>query len=652
VVRLQNTGQLNRALYRQDIQGLRAVAVLGVLLYHSGFYASSGFIGVDIFFVISGFVITSVLINHRIYESRFNFLHFYARRLLRLLPALGTVIFVTVLLSLFLLSPMGMQQNTAKTGVGGLLIVGNWVISKASLGYFDLPASTNPLLHIWSLSVEEQFYLFFPFVLFGLFYLQRKFKSFWIVTPSLLFISGASFWFFSYQEHKFDLGNFAWLLGFYSPVPRAWEFLIGSTIFLYGRKFQKRPPKKITIRFCDLVFLLLVGMMLMPEDTFKFPNVSIVFPLGCVSLLLFFGGPSLGSRNGLLEGRVLNYLGDRSYSIYLWHWPFTVFANYLFPNNPSVRICIITLSICISFLSFRFLETPIRTITVIGRKIIVRVLIVFFLLPILSSLSLGYISSEILFDKYESNIAGGRFEGDIGGTGFIDFSNQFPSSCGADSRHMSQEILKCDLDVLIVGDSHARHLVPGFVSEFPEIKFAAIDPLIVTSYGSKIGEALLSKLKENTDIKLVVFSSYWSQNGVPIHLPNLIKDIHNSGKSVLVLDGTPNFPFDAFTCKYGLSPFLHSGYCEMPSGNFNAERNIYLPRLRSSTSDFDDSILVNTSRIYCDTGTCSMIRNSKLHFMDMNHLNTIGSRETVLFIVKSNRIFCNLFRDNLDKAKC
>jgi peptidoglycan/LPS O-acetylase OafA/YrhL len=202
---------------RRDIQGLRAIAVAAVLLYHANFFPISGFIGVDIFFVISGFVITSVLLKHQVFESGFNFKYFYTRRLLRLLPAIGTVILFTVLSAFFLLSPMGVQQNTAKTGIGGLLILGNMVISKVSLGYFDLPASSNPLLHVWSLSVEEQFYIFFPFVIFVLFCLKKKLNNFPIVIPTLLLMSGASLWLFLNQEIKLELGSYTWLFGFYSP---------------------------------------------------------------------------------------------------------------------------------------------------------------------------------------------------------------------------------------------------------------------------------------------------------------------------------------------------------------------------------------------------------------------------------------------------
>ncbi len=167
-----NAGTASRRL---DIQGLRAVAVLFVVVYHAGLPLPGGFVGVDIFFVISGFVITSMLHREWLSSSRINFGRFYWRRFKRLTPALALVVVVTVLLSALLLSPMGPQQNAALTGLGSIALVANFVIASTTSGYFDAAAETNPLLNTWSLSVEEQFYVFFPsFLVFGWYLARRK----------------------------------------------------------------------------------------------------------------------------------------------------------------------------------------------------------------------------------------------------------------------------------------------------------------------------------------------------------------------------------------------------------------------------------------------------------------------------------------------
>ena len=142
---------------RLDIQGLRAIAVLLVVTYHSGIPLPGGFTGVDVFFVISGFVITELILRKRATHS-FTFRDFYARRMRRLLPALALVVTLTLIAAIFLESPFGPQRTTALTGIGASFFIANFVIYSNTGGYFDAPAELNPLLHTWSLSVEEQFY--------------------------------------------------------------------------------------------------------------------------------------------------------------------------------------------------------------------------------------------------------------------------------------------------------------------------------------------------------------------------------------------------------------------------------------------------------------------------------------------------------------
>lgn len=183
-------------------------------------FCKVGFIGVDIFFVISGFVITTLLIKEFDESGRINLLNFYLRRSLRLLPALGLMVFVSSTLAYFLLSPLGMQQNSAKTGIGALLISANWIIPKVSRGYFDLPAETNIFLHTWSLSVEEQFYLLFPVLLILVLFISKKLNRQNLVKYVFLTLSVFGFTFYLFSHVISFAGEFAWLNGFYSPLTR------------------------------------------------------------------------------------------------------------------------------------------------------------------------------------------------------------------------------------------------------------------------------------------------------------------------------------------------------------------------------------------------------------------------------------------------
>ena len=162
---------------RRDIQGLRAVAVLVVVAFHAGLPVPGGFIGVDIFFVISGYVITNMLSLEWSRNGSINFRRFYSNRFKRLTPALALMVSSTLILSALLLSPTAPLENTAKTGLGAMLLVANLVIARTTGGYFDEPAATNPLLNTWSLSLEEQFYLVFPLVLLAGWMMARRFRS-------------------------------------------------------------------------------------------------------------------------------------------------------------------------------------------------------------------------------------------------------------------------------------------------------------------------------------------------------------------------------------------------------------------------------------------------------------------------------------------
>jgi peptidoglycan/LPS O-acetylase OafA/YrhL len=159
------TNELNGAAFRLDIQGLRAIAVLAIIAYHAGLPLPGGFVGVDMFFVISGFVITAMLLREWNRHRKISFRNFYFRRVKRLAPALAFMTVVTVSVSFLVLSPFGPQELVAQTGIGAILSVANIVIARSTGNYFDPAADANPLLHTWSLSVEEQFYWIFPMLL-------------------------------------------------------------------------------------------------------------------------------------------------------------------------------------------------------------------------------------------------------------------------------------------------------------------------------------------------------------------------------------------------------------------------------------------------------------------------------------------------------
>lgn len=303
----ETAGTASHFTKRLDIQGLRGIAVLVVLAFHSGLPLHSGFIGVDIFFVISGYVITGVLMRTSgpVFKALRNF---FVRRFRRLVPALAVILMVTLLLSLIFFSPFGSQENVALTSLGASFGVANFVISRITGGYFDIAAETNPLLHTWSLSVEEQFYLLFPLLLLGgLALFGKYFRKHRIALLIAFGVTGTSFLAMLLGNHG-CLGDVSLsTAGFYSPIPRAWEFGIGSLAFLLTEWFCVLKPWVQKARRLLAVGLLVSAFLFITEST-QTPGLMTLLPVIGTALLLMEGpntsdGPVTKFLSHHLSGR-------------------------------------------------------------------------------------------------------------------------------------------------------------------------------------------------------------------------------------------------------------------------------------------------------------------------------------------------------------
>lgn len=352
---------------RSDIQGLRAIAVLLVVGYHAGMPLPGGFVGVDIFFVISGFVITGML--HREWEAhgRIRYGRFYLRRIKRLTPALALMVSVTVLLSAHFLSPLGPQQSTAQTAVGAMFIVANAVIARTTGNYFDGPAESNALLHTWSLSVEEQFYLVFPVLLAVSWMLARR--SGWsarrVSSVVVAVVAVFSFTVAVAVSRGFEVQAGEMLVGFYGPLTRVWEFAVGALLALVP------VMSRAVSRRADIVkaggLLLVLSVVFISGDT-PFPGPWTLLPVLGTVLFIWSGGRSDHTVSRLLRSAPMVKVGDWSYSIYLWHWPFIVFAGALWPHEPGAVALAALLSFLPALASYRWVEEPIRYMEFSGAR--------------------------------------------------------------------------------------------------------------------------------------------------------------------------------------------------------------------------------------------------------------------------------------------
>jgi peptidoglycan/LPS O-acetylase OafA/YrhL len=338
--------------YRPDIDGLRTVAVLPVVLFHAGLPGiDGGFIGVDVFFVISGFLITSI-IHREAVENRFSFSGFYERRLRRIMPALLAVIAFVVAGSILLLLPSDLS-NLPSQVVGSVFFAANIVLWREA-GYFAPAAEELPLLHIWSLGVEEQFYIFAPVVLLLVLRVAPR-----LLKPVLVLVTLMSFGLsMLYSEAKPDFA-------FYLLPTRAWELGAGALIAI---GVLSRPSNRL---MCESLTsfglcLILVGVVLI-DSSMPFPGWVAAVPVVGATLVILCGQ---GTRTGTLLGWApIRGIGLISYSLYLWHWPLIVFADYRgWLDGTASRVGIVMLSFVAAWLSWRLIEMPFRDRTRFGRK--------------------------------------------------------------------------------------------------------------------------------------------------------------------------------------------------------------------------------------------------------------------------------------------
>ena len=332
--------------HRSDIDGLRSVAILPVLAFHAGVkQLSGGFVGVDVFFVISGFLIGTMILTE-LDQGRFSIANFYSRRFRRILPALTAVLLAAAVAGAFILYPVRLVEF-GRSMIAAALSVSN-IYFQLTSGYFDPPSATKPLLHTWSLSVEEQFYLVLPPLLI----LTRKFflrhlKLAIIVLAAISFVASAIG---AYKATTFT---------FYELPTRAWELLLGVLVGMYA------PPAWRFVREGLVAggLALIVAAILVFKEGMHFPGAAALLP--CVGAAMVIWGGSAGST---LAGRVLSlwpltFIGLISYSLYLWHWPVIVYYQMLSerPLTAMDTAVVIAVSVVLATLSWRFVERPFRS---------------------------------------------------------------------------------------------------------------------------------------------------------------------------------------------------------------------------------------------------------------------------------------------------
>lgn len=332
--------------YRPDIDGLRAIAIVSVVLFHAfRDYFNGGFIGVDIFFVISGFLISTILFSG-LEKNQFSIVQFYIKRVRRIFPALITVILATIFFAWFVL----FSDELARFGrhlTSGISFVSNFVFWRES-GYFDSASETKPLLHFWSLAIEEQFYLFWPILLAFLWKSRVGVLKPIVAIVLVSFVLNIVF----LENHP--------IAAFFLPVTRVWELVVGGLlayISLYRPTVFSRQQNVQSV----FGFLLLIFGFLFIQEGYDFPGWWALLPtLG--TFFIISAGPNAWLNQKILSNKMMIWVGNISYPMYLWHWPLLSFA-YIIGNghiSHTQLIAIILLTIVLSWLTYLFIEKPIR----------------------------------------------------------------------------------------------------------------------------------------------------------------------------------------------------------------------------------------------------------------------------------------------------
>jgi peptidoglycan/LPS O-acetylase OafA/YrhL len=352
---------------RADIQGLRGVAVLLVVLFHAAIVVPGGYVGVDVFFVISGFVITNVLLREVAVKDGIRFRDFYKRRIRRLLPALALLIVAVSVAGVFFLSPLGTQQQTGMLARSAATFRANLSLYNSKARYFDISPNNNPLLHTWSLGVEEQFYLLFPAFLLAawtwgarLLHSRSRRRATIIITS---IVAALSLWLSADLTAGHSLGATVArpsLFAFYSLPTRAWEFAFGTLIALAVPWLERRRHDAAVVAGVLGLLLILGAARIMTTFT-PFPGTAALLPVGGAALVIAAGTVSDVGVGRVLAWRPLVWIGDLSYSWYLWHWPFIVFAAALWPTHGKVLLPVAAaMSLVPSWFSYRCIEQPFR----------------------------------------------------------------------------------------------------------------------------------------------------------------------------------------------------------------------------------------------------------------------------------------------------
>nr|WP_245404750.1 acyltransferase family protein [Ancylobacter gelatini] len=615
--------------FRYDIQGIRALAVLSVVIFHAfPSLLTGGFVGVDIFFVISGYLITNS-ITKDIELQRFSLKEFYRRRIRRLFPAMALVLAACIVAGYIFFDPQqlrGLSQSVVAT----MLFVSNVYFMKTT-GYFDGASDAKPLLHTWSLSVEEQFYILFPIFMFFLFRYFRRgaLGSMVLLTILCLILSEAI------VRLRPEWGYF------FTPA-RAFELLIGATVSLMVPRFRLTAWPKAMEALAALGLALMIVPMVVYSNKTAFPGIAAAVPCLGTALVLFVGGTSTST----LVGRVLStgpcqFFGNLSYSLYLWHWPLLAFPRAVLglELEPWVASLSVVAAILISAASYRWVEVPfIRPgyprlpYLTVGTGMIAAFCAVGIAGHALNGLPMRF-SPEARALFAATDDANPRRAQCHNGT---EANIPYDRNCVFGAEGVAA-------DVVVWGDSHGAELAyalgeiaPAAGHKVMQITASACPPALNTARAGRPScqahnARTLTALVADRNVRTVVLVAYYQvlrkEKGFDTGFEDVVRDLRKAGKNVVIVLPIPVYDFDVPSV---LGSVQERGGDPSTIGVRQAEFDASVADTRTFLTDLAaryGARIFDPAALFCDGALCRVYRPAVgVLYFNENHISLTAAR--------------------------
>ncbi len=668
--------------YRPDIDGLRAIAILIVVIFHAfPQLIPGGFIGVDIFFVISGYLITSNILKSMI-ENRFTLIDFYVRRIKRIFPALLVVLSFCLIVGWFTLFADEYKELGKHISASAGYVL-NFLLMRES-GYFDRSSDLKPLLHLWSLCIEEQFYLIWPLML--MLTLRNRINTLFLI---LLMIT-ISFLLNVLRINEYPVNVF------YMPSSRAWEFLFGS-LLAYASLYKRLnlSYKKVNaFAWCGFLFICLAAAG--SNEGLNFPGWWALLPTLGTSCLIIAGERAWFNKN-ILANKTAVWIGLISYPLYLWHWPLLSFAHIIEGKDLSTifRLTIIVLSTFLAWFTYLFVEKRLRFIkhwtVAVG---LFCGMVVFGLFGFLVFKKDGFNQRYPTSEYLSLNLGQSSWEKHnlIKQADCLNkFGKEFTGYCVIHD-------INSPPTVVLIGDSTANHFFPGLADSFSKtnnnllnLGQGACPPFLGINVTVHEGNLHCAAIRDkafnfaikNQDIHTVVLSlmgagyinktrdvSNNDENGfvdMKYDKDLLVKDpvvmlekgmretfqlLLSAGKKVVFIIGVPMLNFDPALCvNFRPTRIFNTNLkepCVMSREVFNSFSGKYIELVMRVTKDFPNVKVLNTTSEFCDDKYCWAIKNGTLLYRDPVHLSEDGSRYIADRLFSQLELFLN-FKDEADR---